>query len=158
MPRSIFRQALGLALLAAFAVAPSACRPGNQGDIKVLVIGGEPTLKDPAAGPLTPSDAVLAGNVAQGLVSFDANAQIVPGLAERWTVSDDGLSYIFRIAAVDWPTGGRVTARQVARFLKRSIAGSSANSLKDTLGAVQDIVAMTDRVIEIQLTPRGPTC
>jgi len=156
MPRSIFRQALGLALLAAFAVAPSACRPGNQGDIKVLVIGGEPTLKDPATGPLTPSDAVLAGNVAQGLVSFDANAQIVPGLAERWTVSDDGLSYIFRIAAVDWPTGGRVTARQVARFLKRSIAGSSANSLKDTLGAVQDIVAMTDRVIEIQLTAPRP--
>ena len=156
MARSIFRQALGLALLAALAAAPSACRPRNQGDIKVLVIGGEPTLKDPAAGPLTAGDAVLAGNVAQGLVSFDANAQIVPGLAERWTVSDDGLSYIFRIAAVDWPTGGKVTARQVARLLKRSLAAPSDNPLKDTLGAVQDIVAMTDRVIEIRLTAPRP--
>ncbi len=156
MPRSIFRRALGLALLAALALAPSACRPRNQGDIKVLVVGGEPALKDPAAGPLAPGDAVLVGNVAQGLVSFDANGNIVGGLAERWTVTDDGLGYIFRLASTTWPGGRKVTGQQVARILKRSISESSDNPLKDTLGAVQDIVAMTDRVIEIRLTAPRP--
>jgi peptide/nickel transport system substrate-binding protein len=156
MPRSIFRRTLALALLAALAAVPSACRPQNEGTVKVLVIGPEPRLRDPAAGPLAPGDAVLIQNVAQGLVRFDASAQIVPGLAERWNVSDDGLSYIFRIAATDWPTGGKVTARQVARILKRSIAASSTNPLKDTLGAVQDIVPMTDRVIEIRLSAPRP--
>jgi peptide/nickel transport system substrate-binding protein len=156
MPRSIFRRTLALALLAALAAVPSACRPQNEGIVKVLVIGPEPRLRDPAAGPLSPSDAVLIQNVAQGLVRFDANAQIVPGLAERWNVSDDGLSYIFRIASTDWPTGGKVTARQVARILKRSIVASSSNPLKDTLGAVEDIVPMTDRVIEIRLAAPRP--
>ena len=32
---------------------------------------------------------------------------IVAGLAERWNVSDDGLSYIFRIASTEWPTAAR---------------------------------------------------
>ena len=79
------------------------------------------------------------------------HGNIVAGLAERWNVSDDGLSYIFRLAATDWPNGRKVTAQQVARILKRSIASSSNNPLKDTLGAVEDIVAMTDRVVEVRL-------
>ncbi len=121
----------------------------------MLVIGDEPRLRDPAAGPLSAPDAVLIANIAQGLVRFDPGGNIVAGLAERWNVSDDGLSYIFRIAASEWPDGRKITAQQVARTLKRQLAARSSNSLKDTLGAVEDIVAMTDRVIEIRLlTPR----
>ncbi len=41
-------------------------------------------------------------------------------------------------------------------MLKRRLAGSSGNPLKDTLGAVDDIVAMTDRVIEIRLRAPRP--
>ncbi len=113
-------------------------------------------MRDPAQGPLGASDAVLLGNVAQGLVRFDATGQIVPGLAERWNVSDDGLSYIFRIANTDWPGGSKITAQQVAKILKRLMAQSSDNPLKDSLGAVDDVVAMTDRVIEIQLRSPRP--
>jgi peptide/nickel transport system substrate-binding protein len=153
---SLLRRLVIPALLAALAIVPSACRPRNEGTMKVVVIGPQPKLADPAAGPLSPGDSVLVQNAAQGLVRFDANAQIVPGLAERWNVSDDGLSYIFRIAGTDWPTGGKVTARQVARLLKRSIAASSANPLKDSVGVIEDIVAMTDRVIEIRLTAPRP--
>jgi peptide/nickel transport system substrate-binding protein len=120
------------------------------------VIGGAPKVSDPALGPLSAPDAVLVGNVAQGLVSFDAAGNIVGGLAERWNVSDDGMSYIFRIADTKWPDGRRVTAQQVARLLKREIAPRSRNSFKDALGAVDDIVAMTDRVIEIRLAAPRP--
>ena len=81
---------------------------------------------------------------------------VVAGLAERWNVSDDGLSYIFRLATTDWPNGRKVTAQQVARILKRSLPSSSNNPLKDTLGAVEDIVAMTDRVIEVRLHAPRP--
>jgi peptide/nickel transport system substrate-binding protein len=94
--------------------------------------------------------------VAQGLVRFDSSGNIVPGLAERWTVSDDGLSYIFRIASVKWPDGQPVTAQQIARLLKRQLADRSRNSLRDPLGAIDDVVAMTDRVIEIQLVAPRP--
>ena len=58
----------------------------------------------PGLGPLGTADAVFLQNVAQGLVSFDASGNIVGGLAERWNVSDDGLSYIFRLASANGPT------------------------------------------------------
>jgi len=152
----LVRRALALTLIAMIAVVPSACRNKPEGTVKVVVIGGAPKLRDPALGPLAAPDGVLLASVGQGLVRFDASGNIVGGLAERWTVSDDGLTYIFRIASTNWPGGRKLTAQQVARILKRSIASSSANSLKDTVGAVSDVVAMTDRVIEIQLKAPRP--
>jgi peptide/nickel transport system substrate-binding protein len=143
-------------MLAALALAPSVCKPGPTGAANVVVIGGEPTLRDPALGPLSTPDAVLVGSVAQGLVRFDASGNIVGGLAERWNVSDDGLSYIFRIAATKWPDGKDVTAQQVARLLTRAIGPRSKDQLKDPLGAIEDVVAMTDRVIEIRLLAPRP--
>ncbi|HEY6048329.1 MAG TPA: ABC transporter substrate-binding protein, partial [Sphingomicrobium sp.] len=150
------RRLLALLAILSLGLAPAACRQKPEGTVRVLVIGGEPKLRDPAAGPLSPADAVLVGNVAQGLVSFDASGNIVPGLAERWNVSDDGLSYIFRIASAQWPDGRKITADQIARLLKRSIGARSRNPLKDSLGAITDIVSMTDRVIEIHLGAPRP--
>ncbi len=153
--RNAMRRFLALLLIPALAVVP-ACRQQPQGSVKVVVIGGEPKLRDPALGPLIAPDAVLLENVAQGLVRFDSSGNIVPGLAERWNVSDDGLSYIFRIASVKWPDGQPITAQQIARLLKRQLAERSRNSLKDALGAIDDVVAMTDRVIEVQLVAPRP--
>jgi len=150
------RRRLSLLVLASLALGPGACRDHNAGAVKVVVVGGAPRLRDPATAPLSAPDAVLLGTTAQGLVRFDATGNIVGGLAESWAVTDDGLSYIFRLAAGTWPNGRKITAEQVARTLKRSLANSSVNPLKDTLGAVDDIVAMTDKVIEIRLRAPRP--
>lgn len=150
------RRCAAVLILAGLVVGASACRPQPEGAVKVVVIGAEPKLVDPTLGPLSFADETLLENVAQGLVRFDAAGNIVPGLAERWNMSDDGLSYIFRIASAEWPDGRKITADQVARLLKRQIASRSRNSLKDTVGAVDDIVAMTDRVIEIRLAAPRP--
>lgn len=152
----IFRRARAAALLVLATLSLPACRQAEQGETKVIVIGETPKIVDPAAGPLTRPQAVLLSNVAQGLVRFDPSGQIVPGLAERWNVSDDGLSYIFRLQSAEWPNGNKITAEQVARILRRQIAGRSKNLLKGSLGAVDEIVAMTDRVIEIRLKSARP--
>ena len=149
-------RALSLLVLAAVALIPAACRPSPEGAAKVTVIGSTPKVRDPALSVMSTSDEVLESSVGQGLVQLDAAGNIVPGLAERWTVSDDGLSYIFRIASTNWSGGRKVTAQQVARILKRSLAPGSVNPLKDTVGAIDDIVAMTDRVIEIRLRAPRP--
>src|SRR6478752_5058261 len=116
------RRTLALLILPVVALAPAACRPQPEGTVKAIVIGdAQPKVRDPAQGPLAPQDAVLLANVAQGLVSVDATGNIVPGLAERWNVSDDGLSYIFRLASAEWSDGRKVTAQQVARLLKRQL-------------------------------------
>ncbi|MDQ4088221.1 MAG: ABC transporter substrate-binding protein, partial [Pseudomonadota bacterium] len=151
-----FRRALTLALLATIGLSTAACEYRRDGATRVTVIGDPPTIVDPASGPLTISESVLLSNVAQGLVRFDAHGQIEAGLAERWNVSDDGLSYIFRLASVEWPGGGKVTAQQVARLLRRQMGARSSNPIRDTLGAVREIVPMTDRVIEIRLSEPRP--
>jgi peptide/nickel transport system substrate-binding protein len=143
-------------LLFALLTVPGGCRQQPEGSLKVVVIGGEPKLRDPALGALALPDEVLLQNVAQGLVRFDPSGNIVAGLAERWNVSDDGLSYIFRLASTQWPDGKKITASEVARLLERELGSRSRNSLKDNLGAVSDIVAMTDRVIEIRLAAPRP--
>jgi peptide/nickel transport system substrate-binding protein len=150
------RRLLPLLLIPVLALVPAACHQQPRGEIKAIVIGGDPKLRDPALGPLSLQDEVLLQNVAQGLVRFDASGNIVPGLAERWNVSDDGLSYIFRIASAQWPDGRKINAQQIAKLLKRQLAAHSRNQLKDSLGAVEDVIAMTDRVIEIQLLAPRP--
>jgi oligopeptide transport system substrate-binding protein len=150
------RRSLAYLALAALAVVPGSCRQQPAGVASVVVIGGEPKLRDPALGALSAPDAVLVGNVAQGLVRFDYAGNIVGGLAERWNVSDDGMSYIFRLAATKWSDGRPVTAQQVAKLLKRAVGPRSKDQIKDALGAIDDIVAMTDRVIEIRLTAPRP--
>lgn len=150
------RHLLGLLVVAGLALVPGACRDQNDGAMKVVVIGTAPKMRDPALAPLSAPDAVLLATTAQGLVRFDATGNIVGGLAESWALSDDGLSYIFRLAPTEWPDGRKVTTQQVARILKRSLARASANPLRDSLGAVDDVVAMTERVIEIRLKAPRP--
>jgi len=145
-----------IALAAAPLLAMSACDNGRTGEIKVSVIGSKPKLADPAAGTLSGPDSVLLQNVAQGLVSFDSDGEIVGGLAERWNVSDDGLSYIFRLQTAKWPDGSKITAEQVARALRRQLQSRSRNALKDSFGAIDEVVAMTERVIEIRLVAPRP--
>lgn len=150
------RRFLPVALAAALSAVAAGCDRTSEGAVEVVVIDGKPQLVDPQRGELTPSQSVLIANAAQGLVRFDARGQIEPALAETWNVSDDGLSYIFRLANTQWPNGRAVTAEQVARMLRRLIGPSSRNPLKDAFGSVDEIVAMTDRVIEIRLNQPRP--
>jgi peptide/nickel transport system substrate-binding protein len=154
--RAAMRRHFAMLPIAALMMIPAACRDQPQGTVRAVVIGGEPKLRDPYLGPVSPEDAVLLQNVAQGLVRFDAGGNVIGGLAERWNVSNDGLSYIFRLASAEWPDGKKISAQQVARLLKRQLSSRSRNSLKDSLGAVEDVVAMTDRVIEIRLLAPRP--
>jgi peptide/nickel transport system substrate-binding protein len=150
------RRALTVALAAAAACAATACGKQDSDALEVVVIGSQLRLVDPSSGPLTAPQALLIASSAQGLVRLDARGQIEPGLAERWNVSDDGLSYIFRLANTQWPSGRKVTAEQVARMLRRMLGPSSKDELKDALGAIDEVVSMTDRVLEIRLTTPRP--
>ena len=153
---AVRRFSLGLMFAALAALGPVACGSGASDLTRVAVIGPEPKLVETVTAPLTVGEALLRANVAQGLVRFDERGQVIPGLAERWNVSDDGLSYIFRLQTGEWPDGRKIKADEVARILSRQIRPSSKNPLKDTLGAIGEIVAMTDRVIEIRLNAPRP--
>lgn len=132
------------------------CGRGDEELASIGVIGDRPELVETVDAPLTTGEALVRSNVAQGLVRFDSRGQVVPGLAERWNVSDDGLSYIFRLQTGEWPDGRKIKADDVAKILARQLRPASRNPLKDTLGAVEEVVAMTDRVVEIRLRSPRP--
>ena len=137
-------------------IATLACTPDDDPNrIDVSVIGPPPKLGDADRELLDPSRGLLMRETAMGLVAFDANGQIEPALAESWIVTDDGRSIIFRIHRMQWPDGTEVTGNQVAESLNRAIASNSENRLKPLLGAIDAVVGMTGRVVEIRLkTPR----
>lgn len=106
--------------------------------------------------PLTLSSAELRAATAQGLVKFDAAGDIVPALASRWIVTDDGLSYIFRIEKTWWKNGEEVTAERVARALRANIRNVRRTNFVDELNSIEEVVAMTGRIIEIRLSAPRP--
>src|SRR5688572_8773949 len=146
---------LTIAALAA-GLALAGCGRDQGGVTQVGAIGDQPALVETVTRPLTAGEALVRSNMAQGLVRFDERGQVVPGLAERWNVSDDGLSYIFRLQTGEWPDGRKIRADDIAGILRRQLRPASTNPLKDTLGAVSEVVAMTDRVIEMRLTAPRP--
>jgi peptide/nickel transport system substrate-binding protein len=148
------RKQLVAALLASLALG--SCRQSASGPIVVSAIGGPPELANPNLAPLDPPAGYLAEAVAQGLVRFDASGQIEPALAQSWIVSDDGLRYTFRLARTNWASGNPVTAEQVEARLRATLSRSSKNSLKPLLGAVAEVEAMTESVLEIALLAPRP--
>ena len=138
------------------AVVLAACRAEDTGPISVVAIGAAPVVVNPNLTPLEPPSAFLLQAVGQGLVRFDAAGEIEPALAQRWTLSDDGLRYTFRLARTTWSNGSPIKAEQVAARLRAAASVSSRNPLKPMLGAIDEIVAMTDEVLEISLKSPRP--
>lgn len=92
----------------------------------------------------------------EGLVALDPSGQIVPAIAERWIVTDDGLSYIFRLRDSDWSDGEPITAEDAQKALREAIRQVDGTSLGLDLAKVTEVRAMTGRVIEIRLSSPMP--
>ena len=144
-----------LLLIGASLAAGCDQRP-DSGPVIVSAIGSVPRLGDPARGRPDTAARLLLDATAEGLVRFDANGQIEPGLAERWIVIDQGMSYIFRLRDARWTDGSRVEAAQVVAHLRRQLGPGSRNPLAPFLTAVDEIVTMTPQVIEVRLRRPRP--
>lgn len=139
-----------LSLIAALSVMYGCKLHTKDGPVVVSVIGAETQLRDPARAAPRPADAALLGAVAQGLVRFEADGQIRPGLAIRWAISDDGLYYTFRLDR------DVADAEKVAATLRRLFQRYRDSAIGTKLDAVSEVVAVTPEVIEIRLSaPRS---
>jgi peptide/nickel transport system substrate-binding protein len=63
----------------------------------VLGVVLEPPHLDPTAGAATAIGEVVYANVFEGLTRINAKGEVLPALAESWTVSDDGKIYAFKL-------------------------------------------------------------
>lgn len=149
-----------LARIAAIALALTCggCdRPvSTDSPLQVSAIGARAVAGDPNLGPLDPARREIMDATAQGLVRFDAAGQIEPGLAASWKIDDEGRSFIFRLREAQWADGTPVTTEDVVRYLRRAYAPGSRNPLAPFLAVIDEIVAMTDTVIEVRLKRPRP--
>lgn len=129
---------------------------GERGPVRIAAVGPLNAAATPLNGELSAANAALLNLSAQGLVTYDAEGQIDVGLAERWTVTADGRSYIFRIREARWSNGRRVTAEDVAAILQSYLAPRSRHVLRQDFPEVETIKAMTDTVVEIRLAVPQP--
>lgn len=139
------------------ALAVSSCGLfGERGPVKIAAMGTLNPGATPLTGELSTGNAALLDATSQGLVSYDGEGQIDTGLADRWTVTTDGRSYIFRLREAKWTNGRKVTAEEVAAILRSYLAPASRHILKSDFPEVETIKAMTDTVIEIRLSVPQP--
>jgi peptide/nickel transport system substrate-binding protein len=109
-----------LVLLVALALAvPAAAQPAGT-----LVVGlvAEPVNLDPAQ--VTDLNSARVGRrVVETLVTFpEESTQLVPGLAESWTISKDGLQYTFKLrSGIKFHDGTPLTAAAVKFSIERQI-------------------------------------
>ena len=90
---------------------------------------GEPETLDPHRYNLRLEETILT-DLFLGLTTFDAEANIVPGAAERWTVSDDGLIWTFRLRdGQRWSDGEPLTAHDFEYAFRRLQNPATAASL-----------------------------
>lgn len=144
------------AFLAASGMMLSACSEKQSGPVVVSVIGTPRQLADPMRDILSPAGKLMLESTAQGLVAFDARGDILPALAQRWIVQDDGRSYIFRLRRARWANGARIKAVDVAALLKNRIAANLALDSHGDLAAIQEVSSMTGEVLEIRLSVPRP--
>ncbi|WP_033074927.1 ABC transporter substrate-binding protein [Sphingopyxis sp. MWB1] len=129
---------------------------GEQGPVRVAAIGPLNPAANPINGELSAPNVALLDATSQGLVAYDGDGQIEPGLAERWTVTKDGRSYIFRIREARWTDGKKVLAKDVAGILRSYVGPNSRHPLKDDFPEIEAIRAMTESVVEIRLLVPQP--
>ncbi len=88
-------------------------------DILVEGVVGMPTAFNPLVWTATRADLDVGALIYDSLVKFDPDGRLAPGLAEGWTVADDGKTVSFKLrAGVRWHDGRPLRAADVIATVK----------------------------------------
>lgn len=96
-------------------------------------------------------------NVFDVLVRVDkSGTKLIPGLAESWAISDDGLTYTFKLRDAKFSNGDAVTAEDAAFSLLR-IRDNPGSLWADSFKVVDTATAADPKTLVVKLkTPSAP--
>jgi peptide/nickel transport system substrate-binding protein len=145
--------ALGLGLGLGSGVAPAMAAKMDA----TIGMQLEPPNLDPTGGAAAAIDEVVYANVFEGLTRFGADGSILPALAESWEISDDGLTYTFRLReGVKFHDGSDFNAEDVKFSLDRARADDSTNAQKALFADIASVEVVDPATLAVTLSkPNG---
>ncbi|MCQ8783424.1 peptide ABC transporter substrate-binding protein [Mangrovibrevibacter kandeliae] len=159
-------------LTGALALSTILAVSGAQARDLIMYNGGDVTSLDPQKMSGDWEDRV-AGDIYEGLMTEDAKAKPIPGEAESYELSDDGLTYTFHLRDdAKWSDGEPVTAEDFVFAFKRLMDPKTAaqyaylqypikNAEAINTGKIEDldqlgVKAIDDKTLEITLERPTP--
>ena len=134
---------------------------GNNGG--EAVSGGEITVgiaKD-LDDSLDPHRMVTAGtrevlfNLFEGLVKPNSKGELIPAVAERYELSEDGRTYTFTLReGVKFHNGATVTAEDVVYSIERCADTSEGTPLVPAFSVIQEVKAVDEKTVTITIAQR----
>lgn len=111
----------------------------NTADIVYSITSIPENLK--SIGELNKREQDIVCATSKGLVELDAEGNIKPVLAQDYTVSDDGLEYLFKIRDdIYWSDGSKITPNDIVDFFREVITEESEISALLNVFGVKDYI------------------
>jgi len=144
-------------ILAASSALALTAGAASAKDSIIVAMQLEPPHLDPTSAAAGAIDSVLYSNVFEGLTRFMGDGAVVPGLAESWEISNDGLTYTFTLhGGVTFHDGTTLDGEDVKFSLDRARAEDSTNAQKALFAGITDITVVDPQTVKITLAePNG---
>ncbi len=143
-----------LSVLLTLTIALGGCSGDKAGESSKIVVGIPQDLED----SLDPHKTVAAGtrevlfNMYEGLVKPDSDGNIIPAVAEKYDISEDGKTYTFSIRTdVKFHNGDLVTAEDVKYSIEKTAGMLDDESLVAAFSNISAVNIVDERTVEIKL-------
>lgn len=138
---------------------------GNNGKTGEPVKGGEITvgIAQDLDDSLDPHQTVAAGtrevlfNIFEGLVKPNSDGEMIPAVAEKYTLSEDGTTYTFTLReGVKFHNGQTVTAEDVVYSINRcaAVPEGQEKPLEAAFSAVKSVEALDEKTVAVTIAQR----
>lgn len=138
---------------------------GNNGKTGEPVKGGEITIgiAQDLDDSLDPHQTVAAGtrevlfNIFEGLVKPNPDGEMIPAVAEKYTLSEDGTTYTFTLReGVKFHNGQTVTAEDVVYSINRcaAVPEGQEKPLVAAFSAVKSVEALDEKTVAVTIAQR----
>ena len=138
---------------------------GNNGETGEPVKGGEITvgIAQDLDDSLDPHQTVAAGtrevlfNIFEGLVKPNSDGEMIPAVAEKYTLSEDGTTYTFTLReGVKFHNGQTVTAEDVVYSINRcaAVPEGQEKPLVAAFSAVKSVEALDEKTVAVTIAQR----
>lgn len=111
MKKTLLSLALAASLISSLSFAETIFRKGND---------AEPSTMDPQLAQGMPEMHIMR-DLFVGLIDEAPDASLIPGVAEKWDISEDGKTYTFHLRDSKWSNGSPVTADDFVYAWQRAV-------------------------------------